>query len=614
MASERFVQNHLRALPLFERLSSQQLALLAKAFQVLRYAPGHLVFQQGQPTRGMLVIVAGRGILTRIGVDGLEDRVGEVAAGQYINELSLYHEGVETASLRIVEDTIALFLDRKRFLQILVQNPEIRTNLRVTTTPDARDTARRLFRGQREDETVLHIFRHHWWSFVRHSWVAVMLLVLLWVIAALVGVQNPVLGIALGGLGVVIPGLLMLYMWYEWQNDYVIVTDQRVVRIWRDVLRFESTVNEIPLERIIEVNVELPPADVFARLFTYGTLYIRAAGEAANLDLPLMPNPKQLQTLIFAQRDRYRENISQRNRDNIRAEIEQALGVPAATTAQPAVSVQQNQKRNREVGLPFIRTRFENEAGTIYYRRHASVWLVHIFLPALVIFASLVLGLLSLIAPAFPLSGGVGLSVSFLLFFGGAVWMYLADWDWRNDYLIIDNQTISLTHKRPLWLQNQVERIRLAQVDNVISDISGIFNNVMNRGDIRISLIGSNEQKCFSSVYDPQEVQAEISRRQAQMKAISQQSNAELQRQAIADYLAVYHETISAPPPPPTFNVQPPSGPTFDPGSQPGGYTAYSAPAEPTEPIQPPHEQPTFRDAVRPPRVPRVRPPDTLPD
>lgn len=614
MSSDRFILSHVRNLPLFERLSPDQHALIANTIQVIRYEPGQLVFQQGQPTRGLMVFVSGRGVLTQFGSDGFEDRIGTVEAGQYINEAALYREGIESASLRIVEQAVVLFLDRRRFTQLLAQNPEIRTNLRVTTAPDTRQPPRKVFRGQRDDETVLHIFRHHWWSFARHGWAAAILAILLWIIAALLGVQNAVFGLALGGLGIILPGLLMLYMWFEWQNDYLIITDQRVVRIWRDVLRFENTINEIPLERILEINVELPPADVFARLFTYGSIHIRTAGEAANLHLHIMPHPKQLQTLIFSQRDKYQEDVSKRNRDNIRAEIERALGGGVVTPAQQAPDVVQTRKDKGEIGLPFIRTRFVNEAGEIYYRRHSSIWLGQVFVPFLIIFGSVAVAMFSLFVPQFPLYGGVGLSVAFIFFLIGCVWLFLTDWDWRNDLLIVGDQTISLIHKRPLWLQNQVERIRLAQVDNVVSEVSGVLDNLLNRGDVRISLIGSNEQKCFSKVYDPQEVQAEISRRQAQMKAMVNVSEAQQQRQAIADYLAVYHQTVSETQSAPPFKPPAPPQASFDPGTQPASYKPFSTSTQPAEPSQSPTEMPPVRDTVRPPRVPRARPPDNLPE
>lgn len=608
MSSDHFVLNHLRNLPMFERLSPQQLALVANAFQVIRYEPGQLAFRQGQPLRGMMVFVSGRGVLTRIGADGLEDRLGTVETGQYVNERALYTEGVETASLRIVEQSVVLFLDRRRFLNLILQNPEIRTNLRMTTAPDTRQPSRKFFKGQREDETVLHIFRHHWWSFVRHGWTAALLAILLWIVAALVGVQNPVLGLAIGGLGIVLPGLSLLYLWFEWQNDYLVITDQRVVRIWRDVLRFENTINEIPLERIIEVNIEQPPADIFARLFNYGTIDIRTAGEAANLHLRIMHNPKNLQMLIFTQRDRYREGLAQRNRTHIREEIERALGTPVISKVQQASATGGVHKANRSSGLPFLRTRFENEAGEVYYRKDATVWLAHVFMPALVILASVVIGFLSLVSPAFPLSGGSGLLIAFILFVIGIAWFYAADWDWRNDFLILSEQTISLVHRRPLWLQNQVERIRLAQVDNVVSEVRGLLDNLLNRGEVRITLIGSNEQKAFGKVFDPQEVQAEISRRHAQLRAMTEEGDVLRQRQTIADYLAVYHETVANTNPAPPFNAPTPPEPTFNPQNT--TYSPYAPPDEPTEPQEPP----PIRDAVRPPRVPRVRPPDDLPE
>lgn len=593
-------------------MTPDQINLMASAFQVIRYEPGQLVFHQGQPTRGLMVFISGRGILTQRGADGLEDRIGMVETGQYINEASLYHEGLESASLRIVEQSIVLFLDRRQFLQLLVQNPEIRTNLRVTTALDSREAALKMFRGQREDESVLHIFRHHWWSFARHGWLALILAILLWIIAALLGAENLVFGLALGGLGIIIPGLLMLYMWYEWQNDYVIITDQRVVRIWRDVLRFESTINEIPLERILEINIDLPPADVFARLFGYGSIHIRTAGEAANIHLHIMPDPKLIQTMIFSQRDRYQDDVSQRNRENIRADIERAMGVGGVTPSQDAPETAK--KSRGEIGLPFIRTRFVNQAGEIHYRRHATSWLGHVILPGLIILGSAVVGFLSLALPDFPLSGGAGLGVSFIMFLIGCLWFYMADWDWRNDLLIVGQQTITLIHKRPLWLQNQVERVRLSQVDNVISEVSGLFDNLLNRGTIRVSLIGSNEQKIFGKLYDPQEVQAEISRRQAQMKASLNQSDVQQQRQAIADYLAVYHQTVSGTQAAPPFNPPAPSQTNFDPGTQPAAYSPYSANTQPAEPSQQPTQPPPVRDTVRPPRVPRVRPPDSLPE
>ena len=68
---ERFVQSHIRNLPLFQRLTPQQLAAMAEAFQVLRFEPNEVIFRQGQPSQGMFVFVSGRGVLTQAGTSVL---------------------------------------------------------------------------------------------------------------------------------------------------------------------------------------------------------------------------------------------------------------------------------------------------------------------------------------------------------------------------------------------------------------------------------------------------------------------------------------------------------------------------------------------------------------
>lgn len=641
--SGRFVQNHLRALPLFERLSADQLAVVAQAFQILRYEPGQLVFQQGQPTQGMFVFVSGRGILTRRGANGFEEQIGQVTGGQYLNEMALYRPGIETASLRVVETMIVLFLSRAAMMQLIAHRPEIRTNLRVLHGPHevqaGRQAPRKLFRGQRDDEMVLHIFRHHWWMFMRRVWLPIILLVIAIIAFALLNVSVPLLALAVGGFGLVLAGLFSFYLYFEWRNDSVIITDQRVVRIWIDMLRFENTLTEIPLDRILEANVVVPPLDPFARLFNYAHLFLKTAGDAANLNLPFMKDAHRIQALIFEERARYQQQTAERSRDVIRAEIEQALGIqPVAQTGSQRRPANVEAQIDQNVGPFFARTRFIDQLGQLTYRKHWTIWFGRIFLPLLVIFAALALSLLALV-PQFPLAGAVGLSVAAFIFILGAIWLYLADWDWRNDMLQINDETITIIHRRPFWLQNQVDRVRLDQVDNVMAEISGLFDNLLNRGTIRISLVGSNERKQFRNIYDPQGVQAEISRRQAHFRALQREGQINQQRQAITDYLSVYHQTIAAgampfnagydPSLPMNLNSTAPrpaqpqaaTGLHFDPtatrrGSQPNRSEAEPVPpAFPTQPASSPEAPPPPppSDAVRPPRVPRSRP-DFLPE
>jgi hypothetical protein len=143
-----------------------------------------------------------------------------------------------------------------------------------------------------------------------------------------------------------------------------------------------------------------------------------------------------------------------------------------------------------------------------------------------------------------------------------------------------------LIHKRPLWLQDENDQILLSQVDNVISEMRGVLNTLFKVGDVKLSLTGSDAKnaKWFRNVHEPQEIQQEISRRQDRAAMLKQEADAQRQKQAIIDYLLVYHETIA-------------------PGS-----TAQASGGAPATPINAPAEQPPkVRDRTRPPGIPLVR-------
>ncbi len=582
---ERFVQSHIRNLPLFQRLTPAQLAQIAEAFQVLRFEPGETIFQQGQPSQGMFVFVSGRGLLTQIGSDGAEQVVGAVGENEQVNESALFIEGVENASLRVAEPAVVLFLSRLRLAQVLAHHPDIRAALQGQRSryPGA---AQKLFQGQRENETVIARLRYHWWSIGRRIWLPALLAVGLLLLGA--GSQSAALALALAGFAAVVFGGFILYAYFEWRNDYVIVTDHRVIRVERTILTFHNVISEIPIGNILEVNTVISPTDPFARIFNYGTVIVKTAGEAGIMELNFMPGPFQLQTLIFQSRDRYREMQAAQTRHAIRAELDKSLGQPTGvltTSTSQALSAAPRQPSFLAYILP-LQTKFTNAQGDTVYRKHWTVWLGHVFLPGLLMLAGVILFVVALVRPdAVPGLGVISFTLAFFVMLVGGVWFYFADWDWRNDMYIVGDETITIIHKRPLWLQNQVDKILLSQVDNVESVVSGLFSNLSDVGDVVISLVGSAESstKVFQGVGNPREVQAEISRRQVRARTLRDEADANRQRQIITEYLSVYHENI---------------GPRLD---------AAQAQPDPPPPPEPPEAPPTH-DGTRPPGIPRIRP------
>ncbi|MBC8099300.1 MAG: cyclic nucleotide-binding domain-containing protein, partial [Armatimonadetes bacterium] len=246
--ADPFVIAHIRRLPLFAALSEDQLTAVSQALRVTRYTPGELLFQQGQATMGMYLLVTGRGMLMQYTPEAWR-QIGLVEANQYLNEAALFREGVESATLQIIEPSIVLFLARPVFQNLISARPDIQANLRgvapppatpkppmpqppttpsepstqaaapvyrtppqptsprpiVEPSPVAEPTAPPThFKGQLADEPILHRTHRHRWAYLRRVW-----LPLLVGIVGLIGtaaMPSPELRLATLGLTLVLPG------------------------------------------------------------------------------------------------------------------------------------------------------------------------------------------------------------------------------------------------------------------------------------------------------------------------------------------------------------------------------------------------------------------------
>jgi hypothetical protein len=588
--ADRFVLSHLKRFPLFARLTPQQLEAVANATQVMRYQPGEVIFAQGQPAAGAVIFASGRGELTQVGPDGVARQVGVVDAGEYLNEAALFSDVVAPVTLRAIETTIALFLSRAQMASVLAYYPDIKNALQAQPAPmstsAAPSSAQPAFHGLRDNENVLIETRRHWWAFARRIGLTILGMILLFLFGSFASNSIPsVPWVALIGPVLLIAGGLLIYFYLEWRNDQFIVTERRVINIQRNILGLSTNINELPLDAIHEVKVSVPVTDLTARIFGYGTMTIKTSGTGNHMKLDYMPQPKQIQNTIFTSRDRVRQNLQEESRNAarnaIRGDIDKFLGRAPDTGLSGGMT---GTPRQGEAG--FLTMKYTNDKGDTVYRKHWIVWLQHVMLPALMIVGALILFAVAL----FDVSqlGFVGFALAFVVLAAGAVWFYLADWDWRHDMYIVGDQTITIIHKRPLWLQDENDQILLSQVDNVVSFMSGVFSTVFHVGSVKLSLTGSDEKnaKWFRSVHQPQEIQQEISRRQDRAEMLKQEGEAQRQKQAIIDYLSVYHETVGS-----GANAQ---------------ENPFSAPTAPG--VNPSAEQPPrVRDRTRPPGVPLVR-------
>ena len=362
----------------------------------------------------------------------------------------------------------------------------------------------------------------------------------MWIGAIVVKIE--VLTLGLLGLSLLLPGLALVFFYLEWRNDSVIVTDQRIIRIHRTILAMYRRITQVGLESVQEINFDIPAYDPFARLFRYGTVIVKTAGAQGNLELDFMPRPEQFQKLIIEDRQYFERRRAQRHHKLVRAEMQRWLDGEADPEDElNAEAASADPPRPVRGSNGYFSSCIRMTNGDIVYRKHVSVWAQHTAIPLAIILVSLAALLLTfsilsaeLRIVAFPI-GMVGLLVGCL----GYYWM---DWDWRNDLYIIGDDTITLVHKRPFFLQNLRDQILVERIDNVESLSSGFFAALMKYGDVRMSLVGADEPKMFQRVSRPQQIQQEISRRQHQKAQRRARYDAMQQRQILGEYLGAANE------------------------------------------------------------------------
>lgn len=611
--ADAFIKSNIRELPLFTKLPEQHLDWIAAAFRVMRLEPGDFLFRQGQPTQGMYLIVGGRTQLFQTDKFGRENHLAIVEENQYLNENALFKQSTETASLRALHTSTVLFLSRQRLMDVVSHHPEIKLYLPIPIEAERAQRKERVFQGQRENENVLLDTRRHWWAFVRKAWRPMLLALVLVIFASFLPSGAAIL---VDIIAIVIPFPVMVFYYLEWRNDHFIITDQRVIHIERDILTFRNSISEVPIDSIQEINADNITTDPFSRPLNYGTVEIKTAGEAGNMELTIVPDPDGIQDLIFKNRERRRQAEEEEQLHTVRATVDKVLGRNASNAAADNASVTQDASVTqiepapvKKSGLPFLPTRFADDDGNTVYRKNVVFWLRGTMLPGIAFLVSTAMFLLLLIIPGLSDIRPIGLIFTLFLMMIFGLWFYLADWDWRHDMYIVSDTSIQIIHMRPFWAQDETDQIRLESVDNVISEQSGIFQTLFNYGNVKVFLLGADTDsaKVFRSVSKPKSVQSEITRRQAHYRQKQEIEAEQQRRQEIEQYLSVYHETVSqekAGQPAPSY---------FYPGI--GQNIAIPVERPPAQPIR---EQPLegfhaihgMVDRVRPPKVPRVRRPN----
>ncbi len=139
-ATNPHVPDSLRTIPLFQRVSEEDLESIADLLIERRYPTNSMVVEEGLPGNYMYILRSGRVKVTKGSDDGREKIMDFFEAGAFFGEMALLDEAPRSASVRTLEPVTLLALSRRDFLKLLRRSPDLALSLIQELTRRLRDT------------------------------------------------------------------------------------------------------------------------------------------------------------------------------------------------------------------------------------------------------------------------------------------------------------------------------------------------------------------------------------------------------------------------------------------------------------------------------------------
>jgi CRP-like cAMP-binding protein len=134
----------LTQVPLFAGLDSKAIEAIAGFAFTRTFEPGDLIVEEGRTGNGLFILVSGSAEVIK-GLKGGQPRhLATLAAGEPIGEMALIGEWPRTASVRALEKTECLGLDRWIFLEHLSKEPMLAIRLLQILALRLAETAEKL--------------------------------------------------------------------------------------------------------------------------------------------------------------------------------------------------------------------------------------------------------------------------------------------------------------------------------------------------------------------------------------------------------------------------------------------------------------------------------------
>ncbi|MFH1085038.1 MAG: PH domain-containing protein, partial [Chloroflexota bacterium] len=523
--------DHLRRIPLFMRLSADNLRILADAFIEHRLAARVILTRQAELGSNFFVLDSGEAVVHRVDEQGQYRPVGGITGGPgvHFGTTSLFLGEPRDATITVSAPMHLWTIRRPAFQQLLQVHGSLRRQLLIPDEVLAKLRARH-YAWLEPGEIVLFDARRHPIALLRRLFPATVLLVL-YVAAVFVLRLSVLQGVSLAlllGPALVPYTALLAWDWVDWFNDRYVVTNRRISHRERVAFIYESR-HEAPLDRVQNINVQGGP---LGNLLGYGQLTVATAASVGTMVMSYVPHPAHMRDAIWHELGRAQATRRAIQRDRMRDTLVDYMRLDSGEVPPETLPGEESPLALSEAppaperGL-WIKDALQWLADTdiiprtcivtpdsVTWRKHwvfllrtAGPWALLAVGSALLLMLSF-FGLPAVLLAWAPWAPPVLMVITVV--FLGLLWWTMTDWG--NDLYIVTNERIIDIEKRPLFFAMQRREASLGMIQNVHFEVPHVVAGLLGYGSVVVQTAGAGEFT-FQGVPNPSAVQAEIFQR-----------------------------------------------------------------------------------------------------
>lgn len=314
------------------------------------------------------------------------------------------------------------------------------------------------------------------------------------------GQQTDALNVVLILLGVV-SGVFVLFTFYDWLNDELILTNQRVVydndQVFIPRLLEQRVQEQIFLEDVQDVSAKT--ATYPQHLLKYGTITVKSARIGGNITFESAAGPMEMQKQIMDQVKALRKRASAASFDRM---IEERVYGAKSDKKKHVITVKQTHAMQSLRWVFLENPEFDEDNGTYTWRPHWLFQLRALIGPLVLLFVGLFI--IAIAGSGFGLPAALVATLTALVIVAFLAWAAWEVEDYRNDRYILNTTNVIDIEKKPFGPEDR-RQAGLGAITNV-SFSTTFLSNLLGYGNVILETAGAGGKFTFARVPRPNDV------------------------------------------------------------------------------------------------------------